>query len=136
MEEIRRPYLYPGYQQNKRRVILAAAIFSTFTTPSFLLFPEGSTQARLFDIMTIIGFGVLTLGWCYYDGLERGVPVGASFRILIVLFGVLALFIYLVKTRGLRWGLLSIGVALLIIVGIILARGLSSIVVGLALGFD
>jgi hypothetical protein len=136
MEEMRKPLIYPGYRQTKRRVVLAAALFSALTTPSFLLLAEGSAQARLFDIITIIGFGILTLGWCYYDGLERGVPLGAGFRILIVLFGVAALFIYLVKSRGLRRGLLSVGVALVLIVGIILVGAVSSAIVGLVVGFD
>jgi hypothetical protein len=135
MEEIRKPLIYPGYRQSKRRVVLAAALFSALTTPSFLLLPEGSAQARLFDIISIIGFGVLTLGWCYYDALERGAPLGAGFRILIVLLGVLGLFIYLVKSRGLRRGLLSVGVAIVLIVGVILVGAVSSVIVGLAQGF-
>jgi hypothetical protein len=46
-----------------------------------------------------------------------------------------ALFIYLVKSRGLRRGLLSVGVAIVLIVGIILVGAVSSVIVGLALGF-
>lgn len=93
-------------------------------------------QARLFDIISIIGFGVLTLGWCYYDSLERNKPLGAGFRILIALFGVLALFIYLIKSRGLCRGVFAIGVAVLVVAGVLLIGGISAAVVGAILGVE
>ena len=136
MEESGKPLLCPGYRRSKRRVVLAAAVFSALTTPSVLFCAEGSAQARLFDVASMVGFGILTLGWCYYDGLERGKPLGRGFRLLIVLFGVLALFVYLIKSRGLGRGLLSIGAAVVLISGIMLIGGLATEIVGLALGFD
>jgi len=136
MEEIRMPFIHHSYQSYKRRILIAAAIFSALTSPSFLFFHEGSAQARLFDLISIIGFGILTLGWCYYDSLERNSPLGSGFRVLIALFGILALFIYLIKSRGLRRGASSIGIALLVIAGAILIGGISTAVVGAILGVE
>ena len=135
MEEIRMPP-HPPYRRHKRSILVAAAIFSALTSPSFLLLQEGSVQARLFDIISVIGFGVLILGWCYYDGLERNKPLGAGFRILIILFGVLALFIYLLKSRGLRRGVLAIGMAFLVVAGMLLIGGISAVVVDALLGIE
>jgi hypothetical protein len=119
-------FIRPGYQQYKRRILIAAAIFTALTTPSLILFDEGTPKARLFDIISVIGYGILVLGWCYYDGLERNKPIGAGFRILIVIFGGLALFVYLIKSRGFSQGLRSIGKALLVCAGMLVVMFVSA----------
>jgi hypothetical protein len=110
----------PGYGQTKRRVLVIAALFTALTAPSAILATEGSALWRMFDLISIFAYGVMVLGWCYYDSLERGQRLGAGFRLLIVIFGVPALFIYLFKSRGLRRGLRASGAALLVIFGLAL----------------
>ena len=136
MEESGSTFIQPNYWQQKRRMLIAAAIFSVLIAPSMVIFREGSAPARLFDVISIVGYGVLVLGWCYYDSLERNKPLGNGFRVLIVLFGVLALFIYLIKSQGLKRGLLYIGVTLLVCAGMLLIMGISAWVAALIFGIE
>ena len=108
------------YWRRKRRLLIAATIFCALLAPVIVLFDKGGAQSRLLDFVIVIGFGILILGWCYYDSLERGKPLGSVFRVLVVLFGILALFVYLLKSRGLKQGLRSIGLALLVLAGMVL----------------
>ena len=125
MEHIRVASL-SSYQQTKRRVIIAAAIFCAVIAPFMVLVEEGTVKSRVLDLASIIGFGILILSWCYYDSLERDKRLGAGFRVLVVILGVLALFIYLIKSRGLIQGVRSIGAALLVCIGMALILFLSA----------
>lgn len=110
----------PGYEQPKSNVITAAAIFAALTAPISIIFAQGTWQNFVAELIFILGFSLLILRWCYLDRLERGHPLGSGFRVLIVFFGVIALFIYLIKSRGLKHGLRSVGEAFLVCVAIIL----------------
>lgn len=136
MKEAGIPHICLGYQQRKRRILIAAAIFSVLIAPPLILFDDGTAQARLFDLITISGYGILVLGWCYYDSLERDEPLGTGFRVLIVLLGVLPLFIYLIKSRGFKRGLLSIVIALLICAGLLLIMVISAEAVAIIFGIE
>lgn len=125
-----------GDGQSKYRVIIAAAIFSALVAPFSILFDEGSLRSRVFDFISVIGWGILVLGWCYFDSLERNKPLGSGFRLLIVIFGVLSLFIYLIKSRGLYQGLRSIGTALLICAGIFLIMLVTAATTAAIFGID
>src|SRR3982751_5003923 len=116
------------YRQRRRRMVIAAAIFSALLAPLTVFFDKGGAQSRLLDFVYVIGFGIMILGWCHYDSLERGKPLGSGFRILVVLFGVLALFVYLMKSRGFKKGLRSSGVALLVLAGMVLIMYVSATV--------
>ncbi len=123
------------YRRVKRRVLLTSAAFAFLLGPFWVLYDEGSLQSRLVDLAMILGSGLLILGWCYYDSLERGRSLGTGFRLLVVLLGVFALFIYLLRSRGFGRGLRSIGLALLVYVGAALVAALSATAFGLAFGF-
>ncbi|HEY0319649.1 MAG TPA: hypothetical protein VGC66_01630 [Pyrinomonadaceae bacterium] len=124
------------YRQRKRRVLVAAAIFCALLAPVTVLFDKGGAQSRLLDFVTVIGFGILILSWCHYDSLERGKPFGSGFRVLVVLFGILALFVYLLKSRGFKQGLRSSGMALLVLLGMVLIMFVSGMVTALVFGIE
>lgn len=127
MEEDGANLIHGDYRRRKYGIIIAAAIFSALTAPLSILLHKGTAQAQLFNITSIIVYGVLVLGWCYYDSLERNESLGLGLRGIIVLLGVIGLFIYLLKSRGLKRGLLAIGLALLVCVGIVLVTFLSTL---------
>jgi len=124
------------YRQRKRRLLVAAAIFCAILAPVTILFDKGGTQSRLLDFVTVIVFGILILGWCHYDSLERGKPLSQGFRVLVVLFGILALFVYLLKSRGFKQGLLSSGRALLVLLGMVLVMFVSSTITAFIFGIE
>jgi hypothetical protein len=125
-----------GYRQSKRRVLVSAALFTALTAPSAVLVTEGSALSRFFDLVSIFACGLMVLAWCYYDSLERGERLGAGYRVLIVIFGLLALFIYLLRTRGLVRGLRASGMAVLFIVGLMLIAGVVIAVALVASGLE
>ncbi len=135
MEEIR-TNAPTGSWQRKRMVLIVAAVFSALLAPFLVIFDEGTLQSRIVDFVSVIGFGILMLGWCYFDSLERREPLGTGFRVLIVIFGLPALFIYLIKSRGFAQGLRSIGKALLFCVGMFLIMMVSAFGVATAFGIE
>lgn len=116
------------FQLYKRRIIIVAFVASAVAGPLAVAFPERSAQSRIVDIGSVIGFGILTLGWCFYDSLDRRGRLSPGFRVLIVIFGVVGLFIYLLKSRGFSRGLISVGIAILVVAGMLLVTTLSALV--------
>jgi hypothetical protein len=113
-------YIRSDYQKPKRRVIIAAFVFTGLTAPLLVLFTGRSMEDQLLTLISVAVYSVLLLVWCYYDSLERNKRLSGRWRVLIVLVGWLALPIYLIKSRGLRRGSYGIGVALLLSVGLFL----------------
>jgi hypothetical protein len=109
------------YSRNKRIIIFIGVLLLVLTTPLDLFF-EGKTLDIL-NFVSIIGFNLLIFAWCHYDALERNEPFGAGWRLLVILLGIFALFIYLFKTRGFKHGLISIGKTLLILVAAAIGAG-------------
>lgn len=103
-----------NYSRNKRIIIIIGVLLLLLTTPLDLFF-EGKAL-EIFNFLTIIGFNVVIFAWCHYDSLERNEPFGAGWRLLIIFLGIFALFIYLLKTRGFKQGLISIGKTLVILI--------------------
>ena len=97
---------------------------------------HGMYQLRTNKQISILVIDLLILGWCYFDSVERNRTLGAWFRVLIVLFGIIALFVYLIKSRGIKHGLFSIGKALLFCVGMIVIMAASAFVVAVLLGIQ
>lgn len=120
----------------KRQVLVAAAVFAVLAGPVWILFDERGWQARVIDVVSILCVGLLVFSWCYYDSLERGTRPGAGFRLLVVLLGLPTLFIYLLKSRGLRRGLPAVGAALLVCAALILLMFISASVAAVALGVE
>ena len=112
----------------KRTVLLVAGVFSAILGPLMVLSIETGDNFRILRFVTIIGIALLVLAWCYFDSLERHEPLYPRLRLVILIFGVFALFIYLFKSRGLKQGMRASGMALLSLIGLVVIW-LSSIIV-------
>jgi hypothetical protein len=104
----------------KRRVLWAAVIFSALMGVLVVILHEATPTFPIVRVVSIICISLLVLAWCYFDSLERHQSFDSRFRLVIVVFGLLALFIYLLKSRGLSRGLRSVGIALLFCVGMLM----------------
>ena len=106
------PFLRPT-----RRVLFAVAGFSAVIGALVIVLDESTLPFRIVRVVALICISLLVLAWCYFDSLERHQLFDSRFRVVILLFGLLALFIYLLKSRGLTQGMRSAGMALLFCAG-------------------
>ena len=120
----------------KRTVLIIAGLFSAALGPLIVLSNETGLQFRVVRLASMVCIALLVLGWCYFDSLERRQPFRAWVRIVILFFGVFALFIYLFKSRGFKQGVRASGMALLTLVGLFVVLLGSALVTGLAFGVD
>jgi len=102
----------------KYTVLLLAGLFSAILGLFFVLFEEDSNHG-IVRIVSFICIAILVLAWCQFDSLERRQRLYPWLRLVIVVFGVFALFIYLFKSRGLKKGMRASGLALLTLSGMI-----------------
>ena len=112
------------YSRNKRIIIVIGILLLVITSPLNLFIDEKSLQ--IIDFLTVVGFNIIIFSWCHYDSLERNEPFAAGWRLLIILLGIFALFIYLVKTRGFKQGLIAVGKTILIFVVAIITAGITT----------
>src|SRR5687767_1512424 len=110
------------YTKNKRIVIIIGILLLILTSPLNLFF-DGNIL-NILDFLTIIGINLIIFAWCHYDSLERNESFGAGWRLLIIFLGIFALFIYLLKTRGFKQGLASIGKTILILLAAAVGAGI------------
>jgi hypothetical protein len=101
----------------KRTVLIVATLFSVASGALSVLPPQNSPQYLIFNFGGAVIIMLMVFAWCYFDSLERRSSLPTGLRILILFFGLLALFIYLFKSRGLKQGLRSSGGALLCLLG-------------------
>ena len=101
----------------KRTALLVAAVFSAALGPLIVLPNETSPQYRIIRFATLVCVSLLVLARCYFDSLERHQSFYPWLRIVILIFGLFALFIYLFKSRGFKQGVRSSGMALLSLLG-------------------
>ena len=120
---------FSDWRERKRNVLISAVIFAALLAPFRLISYYVSSPQFITNFVPLFGFSLLILAWCYYDSLERGKVLRSRFRLLIVIFGPLALFIYLFKSRGFSQGIVSSGVALLVYVGLLLVMIVSALLV-------
>ena len=127
-----------GFQSSSRRakrnvlviaVLLTVALGVFFGSTDNTILPRGAIR-----IAYLISSSLLILAWCYYDSLEHKQTLYPWFRILIVIFGLCALFIYLFKSRGFKGGLYSSGMALLFLMGLLVILSLSVLLSTLVFG--
>jgi hypothetical protein len=104
--------------QPKRTVLVIAAVFAAVLGPLIVLPSETSPQFRIIRFASLICTSLLVLAWCYFDSIERRQPFYPWLRIVILIFGLFALFIYLFKSRGLKQGMRSSSLALLSLLGL------------------
>src|SRR5262245_18668935 len=67
---------------------------------------------RELQLLEGVAIAALVASWCQVDARERGGTIGKLQFVAIILFALIALPVYLVRTRGVR-GFLSILLALL-----------------------
>ena len=120
--------------RRRRTVLLIAGLYSAISGLFIVLVQETGNQLPIIRLVSIICINLLVLAWCYFDSLERHRSLYPWLRTVIVIFGVFALFIYLFKSRGLKEGVRSSGMALLSLVGLVVVMLTSAIVSALVLG--
>lgn len=123
-----------AYSKNKLTIILVLVGFFIFTAPIDLFINENLPVSKIISILSMIFSSFLIFAWCHYDALERNQPLGGGWRLLILLLGVFALLIYLLKTRGFKQGLFSIGFVCLIFIGIIVGSMITTLLAMLITG--
>jgi xanthine/uracil permease len=120
----------------KRRVLLAAATFSALMGVLVIVLHEATPPFQVVRVVSVICISLLVLAWCYFDSHERHQSFESRFRLVIVVFGLLALFIYLLKSRGLTQGLRSVGMALLFCAGMLMIMLMSAFVFASIFGLE
>lgn len=116
-----------SFWRPKHKVLLVAGIYSAIFGLLMALFEEHSTQFRFIKISSLICISLLVLAWCYFDSLERRQTVYPWLRVVILIFGMFALFIYLLKSRGLKQGLRSSGLAVIALLGLFVIMVVSAL---------
>jgi hypothetical protein len=72
------------------------------------VFGEGYWLARVMELILVFGLCVCMYAWCRFDSDARGYDLHGKFVYAVVIFGHLALFYYLFRSRGFGGGALSI----------------------------
>jgi hypothetical protein len=115
-----------SFRENpKYTVLLLGGVVSALMGLFFVLFEE-SSNVGIVRLVTVCCIAVLVLAWCNFDSLERRQRLYPWLRLVIVVFGVFALFIYLFKSRGLKKGMRASGLALLSLSGLFVIMLLST----------
>ena len=120
--------------QPKQTVLIVAAVYAVAVGPLDALLQRNGPQAFVVHFVSMIFIGCVILAWCHYDSLERRRPLGSWLRILVVLIGVPALFIYLFKSRGFKQGMRASRLAVLCLIGLSVVNLGSNFLSGLILG--
>jgi len=120
--------------QPKRTVLLATVIYAALTGPLLVLVSEEILGLVRFALL--IGDALFVLAWCYFDAEERNKPFHSGWRIAIVVFGVLALFIYLFTSRGAKQGYRASLLALLFCICLAIIMFATAALVGLFVGLE
>ena len=119
-----------AYSRNKRNIIIIAAALNILTTPLIFIIDENGALFKIINFLALFAFNLLTFAWCHYDSAERNQTLGVGWRFAIILFGLFALLAYLLKSRGMKKGLISVGKALLVFLGIFVVSVLLSAIFG------
>jgi hypothetical protein len=117
-------------------VLVIAAVFAVVLGPLIVLPNETSPQFHVVRFASLICTSLLVLAWCYFDSVERRQPFYPWLRIVILIFGLFALFIYLFKSRGLKQGMRSSGLALLSLLGLLAILFAAAFAAALVFGVD
>ena len=116
------------YRGSKRNVLLAMVVFTVAANFAAQWFETNPSFNQIVTFFTAIGYGFLILLWCSLDSRERNENLGQGFRILLIVFGALALLFYLFKSRGFKKGLVSTGYALLFFLGLVIVGSITIII--------
>ena len=124
------------FVRQKRRVLVAALGFSVLMGALVVVLDESTPPFLIVRVVEVFCISLLVLAWCYFDSLERHRSFDSRFRIVILVFGILALFIYLLKSRGFKQGLRSVGMALLFCTGMFAIMLMSALVFASIFGLE
>ena len=128
MEQVsRRPKL--DYKRKKPMVIIAAFVFAAAFGPLDVAMTLGSFPSRIISLVGWFGVSVLVFSWVYFDSRQRNRSITTNLRLLIVFLGLFGLWIYLIRSRGLKQGLISSLAALGLFAGMALVMILSGTLV-------
>jgi hypothetical protein len=120
----------------KRTVLVVAALYSAVFGFLIVLPNETGPALLVIRLAFVICDSLLVLAWCYYDSFERHQSLYPWLRIVILIFGLFALFIYLFKSRGFKQGMRSSGMAVLYLLGLLAIMFASALASGLIFGLD
>ena len=95
------------YRKHKRIVVFVSVILPAILGPPLLLADGHSKTESLISFCLWIATSTLIVIWCYFDSLERHQRLPKFFRVATVVFGVITLFYYLIKTRGMKRGVVA-----------------------------
>jgi hypothetical protein len=136
MEEIIAPESLPHpaeknrFLNEKRRIILIyIPMVATATIIVGMILGSRSRYVLLLDIASGIGINILTLAWCKIDAKERNYRLSKHFPLFVVLLGIFTLIYYLLRSRGIGRGLISIGWLIGYIVTVFIALLIAILVV-------
>ncbi len=105
--------------KSKTHILLLAIVLLILNNGLAGFLPQTSVSQQVSAVLFAIAFNVLTVFWCIYDSRERGEVPGRYFTFSVIIFGTLALFYYLFKTRGFKLGLVAIGKFMALFLGTI-----------------
>jgi len=116
----------------KRRIVFASVAFAAADGILIGLVPNTYLGDLVVNAVTAIGAAILILVWCSADSNERGHAIGAGLRILIILLGPFALWLYMARTRRPKQALVAIGQSLALVIALavlsdVIAVGVASV---------
>ena len=116
----RRPKL--DYKRKKLTIIIAAFVFAVAMGPLDVVLTLGSLPSRIVSMIGWFGTSVLVFSWVYFDSRQRNRSITTNLRLLIVFLGIFGLWIYLMRSRGLKQGLISslTALGLFVVMGLIM----------------
>ena len=126
----------PGHEArvtDKQRILFIYIPLVAFASMmSGIVFGDDQIVAFANLILGIV-LSVLALLWARIDAEERGYALSPFFTLAVVLFSIFAIIYYLLRSRGVRGGLISIGWLILYILATFVALVIVSSVVTFAL---
>ena len=108
--------------------IAALAIFSALIGLLLTLAAGNPKLERLLDVLLMLIFSFGIFAWCYHDSQRRGHKLGFAWRIFLIFFGWLGLFVYLFRSRGLFGGLRASALAILTLLAALMFMVASALV--------
>jgi hypothetical protein len=108
------------YTRQKRVILAIIFCLMVVTAPVSLFIPETRGWQLAFELPIGLAISILVFLWATYDANERGFFISKTMAVVLVLFTVIAMPIYLLRTRG-RAGFKAIAKLLLFLVAIVVA---------------
>jgi len=111
----REPYL----NEKRRITFIYIPLVLVASMLADIVLGSGTQYGPIVSFVTAIGVNVLIFAWSKADAGERNYELSKHFPLMFVLFGIFTLIYYLLRSRGPRSGLVSIGWMLLYVVGLV-----------------